>query len=217
MKVLGSAASFRFSLHVILAVQMASPMKGGFPMNRVVLTAGAFLMVASSAAFADDPTERQLPFVANFDAEQYLGKWYEVARLPTAMQPPGTLATAEYSLGEEEGDVIFKNTAYDSEGKRLTEIQGKARLVKGDPPGRLVVSFGPVTPDTPNYYVLHVDEKYEYAIAGVPDRKSLWILAREVPVPEKQLKELMSIASKAGFDVSKAVVAPWGSIKNSSR
>ena len=150
-----------------------------------------------------------LPFVRDFDAQRYLGRWYEVARLPTRMQPAQTLAVAEYSAGKEAGRIGVKNTAFDVQGKKLAEIQGHARLAEGDPPGRVLVAFGPVLPDVPNYQVMYVDKDYQYAVVGVPDRQSLWILARTAPVGEEQLNSLKEVARKAGFDVSELIVAPW--------
>lgn len=160
------------------------------------------------AAVAEKAAEA-LPFVADFDPARYLGKWFEVARLPTGMQPAGTLATAEYAATDEPDVVKVTNTALTAAGGKIAAIEGKARIAKGDPPGRLLVSFGPKFPKAPNYHVLHVDEDYQHAVVGVPDRKSLWILSRKVPVPEQKLKELRAIASKAGFDIDKLEVGQW--------
>lgn len=167
-------------------------------------------------AFGEDkePEEVEpLPFVRDFDPGRYLGIWHEVARLPTAIQPPGTLAKAEYTAGKEEGSVKVKNTAFDKRGKKLSDIEGKAKLAEGDPPGRLLVSFGPVLPEAPNYHVMHVDKDYRYAVVGVPDRKAMWILAREVPVAAETLDRLREIGRKAGFDVDKLLIAPWDKIQ----
>ena len=78
-----------------------------------------------------------LPSPAEFDPARYLGKWFEAARLPTPMQPDGSLATAEYSPGEEAGSITVKNTAYDANGAILGSIEGKAVLAEGEPKGRL--------------------------------------------------------------------------------
>lgn len=167
-------------------------------------------------AFGEDkkpePAE-PLPFVRDFDPGRYLGTWHEVARLPTAIQPPGTLAKAEYTAGKEEGSVKVKNTAFDEQGKIISDIEGKAKLAEGDPPGRLLVSFGPVLPEAPNYHVLYVDKDYRYAVVGVPDRKSMWILAREVPVAAESLDRLRELGRNAGFDVDKLLIAPWDKIQ----
>lgn len=176
------------------------------------LAAHIFAVATIATAAAEDKAPDQLPFVRDFKPEKYLGKWYEVARLPTPIQPPGTLAVAEYTAGKEAGQITVKNTSFDKAGKKIADIGGQAKIADGDRPGRLLVSFGPVLPKTPNYYVIHVDESYLFAVVGVPDRKSLWILAREVPIAEETLKSLQEIAKKAGFDVAKMQVAPWDKI-----
>jgi apolipoprotein D and lipocalin family protein len=108
-----------------------------------------------------------------------------------------------------------KNTAYNREGKVVSTITGEARIAPGKPAGRLIVAFGPTGSGIPNYYVLHVDEDYRYAVVGVPDRKSLWVLSRRIPIPEEKLAELLEIAKDAGFDVTKLIVAPWGKVEGS--
>ena len=174
-----------------------------------VITLAASISAAQDKA--PDPPEA-LPFVRDFDAKRYLGRWYEVARLPTRIQPAQTLAVAEYSAGKEAGRIVVKNTALDAKGNTLAEIQGHARPAEGDPPGRLLVAFGPIVPMVPNYHVMHVDKDYQYAVVGVPDRQSLWILARKVPVDEKTFDSLKEVAREAGFDVSKLIVAPWDKV-----
>jgi lipocalin len=49
--------------------------------------------------------------------------------------------------------------------------------------------------------------------SGSTIRKSLWILARKVPIGQDKLDELRQVAKDAGFDVSKLLVAPWAKIK----
>ena len=162
----------------------------------------------SSAKDQEGAVEGQLPCPENFDPARYLGKWYEVARLPNPVQPAGTLAMAEYAAGKEKGEVIVKNSAYTGEGKLISAIEGKAQLLPNDPP-RLAVSFGPVIPQEPNYFVIHVDEDYQHAVVGNPDRKSLWILSRKVPITKETRESLFAIAKKAGFDTQKLFVAGW--------
>ncbi len=157
----------------------------------------------NAAAVTED-----LPYPMDFDPDRFLGKWFEVARMPNAMQPPGTLATAEYSAGKEDGQILVQNKAFSAAGKLLATIKGKASLFPGDPP-RLAVSFGPITTTKPNYYVMHVDKDYQVAVVGTPNRKSLWILSRDVPLPAKKRDSLIAIAGEAGFDTSKLVVGAW--------
>ena len=109
----------------------------------------------------------QRTFPKKFDSTRYLGKWYEVVRMPTPAQATGTLATAEYTAGEKDGEVIVKNSAYTADGKLIAAIEGKALLLPNDPP-RLAVGFGPVVPKDPNYFVIHVDEDYNMPSSARP-------------------------------------------------
>lgn len=184
-------------------------MKLALPILLIICCVSSLLAAKSNE---DNPAKSDqqspLPFPKEFVSSKYLGKWYEAARLPTPAQKDGTLATAEYSVGEKENEIIVFNTAYDSDGKQLANIKGKAQIQPGNPP-RLIVSFGPVTPTEPNYFVMYVDEKYQYAVVGRPNRKSLFILARTVPVPQEKLSELVAIAKKAGFDTDKLEYDAW--------
>ena len=152
--------------------------------------------------------EKALPYPKNFDAAKYLGKWYEIARLPSPAQPSETLATAEYSAAEDEGEIVVKNTAYSTTGKLIREITGKAQIQEGDPP-RLKVSFGPAFPSKPNYFVMHVSKKYDLALVGNPDRKALWILSRKSDLPEKRLARMIAKAKKSGFKTDDLIISDW--------
>ena len=143
-------------------------------MYRVSLSLSLLLVVFAGAAETEqEPSNKNLPFPKDFEPARYLGKWHEVARFPTPVQPADSLATAEYALGDEPGLVLVTNTAYKADGTLLRRMQGKAQLQSGSPPGRLAVSFGPVLPSTPNYHVMYVDKDYQHAVVGNPDRKSL--------------------------------------------
>lgn len=166
------------------------------------------IALGQEAASANRQVDRPLPFPQDFAPAKYLGKWYEVARLASASQPAGTLATAEYALGGNEREIIVKNTAYDAKGKPVRTIEGKALLQEGDPP-RLAVSFGPVFPEEPNYYVMHVGKEYEIAVVGNLDRNSLWILSRSPVVEDDRLEQMIKIAKDAGFNTDTLVISDW--------
>lgn len=151
-----------------------------------------------------------LPFPEQFDANKYLGKWYELARLPSPSQPKNTLATAEYSRGASDNEVLVKNTAFDAQGKQLQTIQGKARILEGNPP-RLAVGFGPQVPQRANYYVLEVDQGYNVAMVGTPDRKALWILSRKPTITRETLDRLIEMAKDANFATDKLITSDWNS------
>ena len=183
----------------------------------VLISALTFAGMTSVAAQDVAPKNSDsLPYPKAFDPAKYLGKWYEIARLPTSSQPGASLATAEYAKGDNDDDVVVKNTAYDENGKPGKTIVGNAKLQPGDPP-RLAVGFGPVIPDEANYYVMYISQKYDVAVVGNPDRKSLWILARKPIIGEKRFDRMVEIAEEAGFDTGKLIIADWKSARAKSR
>lgn len=82
----------------------------------------AFAVAMIATAAAEDKAPSPLPFVRDFKPERYFGKWYEVARLPTPVQPAGTLAVAEYTAGKEAGRVTVKKYAKKA-GFDVTKLQ----------------------------------------------------------------------------------------------
>lgn len=170
---------------------------------------GLFAILLSACAH-----RAPLPQPSGFEPARYLGKWHEVARQPVFYQPDNTMATAEYGATATPGMISVFNQSYDRDGKPLKSINGSAVLAESPPPGRFTVSFDKVPKiftsiGGPNYHVIHVDPDYRHAVVGVPSRKALWILSRDVPIAPQKLAELTAIAKQAGFDTSKLIVAPW--------
>ena len=95
----------------------------------------------------------------------------------------------------------------------VEEAQGVARPVAVPDvprPGRLAVRFAPpwmswLPSVWGEYWVLQLDEQYQYALVGTPDRRFLWVLARRPRLQTGKLKELLAYAGSLGFDVQKVI------------
>ena len=70
--------------------------------------------------------------------------------------------------------------------------------------------FGPLipVPKQGNYWVFYVDEHYQEALVGTPDRKYLWLLARTPTIPQQKYTALLTRAEKLGFDISRIIKDP---------
>ncbi len=159
-------------------------------------------------------SRRDLPRPASFDASRYLGRWFELARLPVFYQPADALAVAEYGESPRSDVVTVHNRSVSRDGEILNEIVGKATAAKGPPPGRFIVSFPGIPAIVaslagPNYHVVWVDEGYTRAIVGNPARSNLWILSRKAPLPDAELQSLIQRAREAGFNADRLIIAPW--------
>lgn len=146
------------------------------------------------------------------DLNRYIGTWYEIARLPMRHEPEDyTDITATYSLNED-GNVRVDNRARDGDGKAHQSI-GEATVVDGSHGAKLEVSFMPdglkwVPFTKGDYWILRLDEDYRYALVGSPDRKYLWLLAREAVVSASVRDEYLGTAREKGFDLSSLITTP---------
>ena len=123
--------------------------------------------------------DKDLHVVQNVDLARYAGRWYEIASMPSTFQPKtGTNSRATYTLKEDQTIDVLNETWVD--GKR-SYISGSA--YKADPASpdaklkvRFVVPpFFPVFPVTGDYWVMKLDDNYQWALVGQPSRKFLWV------------------------------------------
>ena len=148
---------------------------------------------------------QQLPTLSNFDLNQYLGTWYEIARLPMKYQPEdSTDISAVYSL-QSDGKIRVENRCLDAD-KELDESVGEATVIDADH-AKLEVSFLPEgfrwIPFTKgDYWVLKIDEHYQTALVGEPDKKFLWILHRNPTLHDNIKQEYLNYALSLGYDLS---------------
>jgi apolipoprotein D and lipocalin family protein len=150
------------------------------------------------------PSHPPLATVPHVDLARYMGTWHEIARLPAPFE--GACAgqpSATYSLRGGSVEVINRCRAADG---RLREAVGEARIVAGSGNAKLEVSLWPsllrLLPFAwADYWILHVDAGYRVALVGHPNRRFLWLLARDRRLSPAQQAQLVEIAAAQGFPV----------------
>ena len=137
------------------------------------------------------------------DLSRYAGRWFEIARLPMPFQKAGEAAIAEYGRNAD-GTLSVHNIAVRPDGSQR-DIRGYAKVLNPPENTKLTVRFqtwfGPLipVPKEGNYWVLHVDDGYQEAIVGTPNRKYLWLLARTATIPEPRYACACRPSRSAGF------------------
>jgi apolipoprotein D and lipocalin family protein len=151
---------------------------------------------------ADKP---ELVAIPSLDLSRYLGRWYEICRLPLKYEDAdATDITATYS-STEDGRVRVDNRCFDGEGKP-TQALGEARPVDAGK-SRLEVTFLPkyirwMPFGKGDYWVLKLDSDYRMALVGTPDRKHLWVLAREPNPDAGPVQDYLDEATRQHFDLT---------------
>jgi len=146
--------------------------------------------------------------VDHVDPDQYLGTWYEIARLDHSFERGLEKVTATYSK-REDGGIKVINRGYNPKDLKWQEAEGKAYFVEPAHqdktyPGKLKVSF--FGPFYGAYNIIQLDKPgYNYVMLCGPDKSYFWILARtpQLPYPIKQ--ELISEAKTMGFATEKLI------------
>ena len=141
--------------------------------------------------------------ISTFNLDQYLGKWYEIARYDHSFERGLVGCTAEYSL-RDDGKIKVLNSGYrNTLDGPYKESVGKARARKNGMPGQLEVSFfGPFYGD---YDILELAPDYSYSVVGSSSPKYLWILSRTPQLaPEVQAKIIKGLQLR-GYDTSQLI------------
>jgi len=137
--------------------------------------------------------------VTDFDADRYLGTWYEVARLNHRFERGLYNVTATYSK-KDDGSVRVENRGYALDDEKWKSAVGKAKFVSDPGTAHLKVSFfGPIYG---SYVVFELGEDYDYAFVTGNNRKSLWFLSREQVPPAELMERFKTSARAQGFDLS---------------
>lgn len=157
----------------------------------------AILLTAPPPLAADDRAPMRV--VPSVDLNRYMGKWYEIARLPNRFQRDcASDSTANYTL-RPDGKITVLNECRRPDG-RPKSAEGTARVASDKGPNtKLKVTF--FWPFSGNYWIIDLDPDYRWAVVGEPDRKYLWILSREPELAEPVLAQILDRAKNQGYDV----------------
>ena len=152
----------------------------------------------------------ELKTVPSVDLPRYMGTWYEIARLPMNHEPEeASDISATYAL-EDDGSVEVRNRMRHK--GEVEESVGRA-TANDDSGSRLEVSFLPqglrwIPFTRGDYWIIALDPGYTIALVGSPDRKYLWLLAREPGLDTVTCDHYLAIARQQGFDLATLIRTP---------
>lgn len=141
--------------------------------------------------------------VDDFDLNQYLGKWYEIARLDHSFERGLSKVTAEYSM-REDGGVKVINRGFSAKDNEWDEAEGKAYFVNEENQGYLKVSF--FGPFYGSYIVFDLDkENYQYSFVAGPNTSYLWLLSRTPTTSDELKDQFIKKAKELGFNTDELI------------
>ncbi|MBK5930687.1 hypothetical protein CCR82_09175 [Halochromatium salexigens] len=139
--------------------------------------------------------------VAYLDLKRYMGRWYEIARLPYFTQRRCTQdVQADYRLGDD-GVVYVTNRCTHTDGG-IGTAKGIARVVDRGSNARFEISFRMlygVHVLWDHYWVIGLGDEYEYALVGQPSRRRGWVLSRAPEPSEAEVQQWLAEFADKGF------------------
>lgn len=166
-------------------------------MKTTLLATLIFGCCAAATAQIDNTT------INEFDADRYLGRWYEIARYDHVFERNLVGATAEYTLRDDGKIKVLNSGHLGTLDGPYTESIGKAKMNSNGKAGQLRVSFfGPFYSD---YYILDLAPDYSYSVVGSSSPKYLWILSRTPQLSTEVKDKILANLTRRGYDTSRLI------------
>lgn len=166
-----------------------------------MLLATTALLLAGPAVQTATAEDAALDTVNKVDLERYAGRWHEVARIPNRFQRScarGT--TAQYKL-RDDGRIGVTNSCIKKNGK-VKEASGVARIVAPESNAKLEVSFVRLFGKHifwGDYWIIGLDDDYQWVVVGHPKRKYGWVLARTPTLDKATLERVFTLVERNGY------------------
>lgn len=174
-------------------------------MNKPLLFILFFLCSCIASCCADTPENvavSEMTIIDGIDASQFLGTWYEIARLDHSYERGLDNVTTHYER-HKDGSLSVINKGFNRQDEEWNTTEGTANFVEAANAdttylGKLKISFPHLSNSA--YNIIALDKVYyNYMMVSGKKKETLWILSRtpELTYPIKQ--HLVSQARGLGF------------------
>jgi apolipoprotein D and lipocalin family protein len=168
-----------------------------------------FLCLLSTFAFigcSTMPKQPPLRTVPHVDLNRYMGNWYVIANIPYVLEKGKVASYDTYSPradGRMNNVFTFRKGGFDSPEQSW---KGVAWVVNKETNAEWKVQF--LWPLSTTYLVLDLDPDYQWAVVGTPNRKLLWVLARDRSLTDATYAEILKRIKAHGIDPAKVAKVP---------
>ena len=166
-----------------------------------LLPAALLLVLSLFGCSANEP----LRPVDNVDLERFMGDWYVIANIPTALERDAHNAVESYRLNGD-GTIgttfTFRDGSFDGKKKQYNPrawVSAESNAVWG-------MQF--IWPIKADYRIVYLDEDYSVTVIGRNKRDYVWIMAREPNISDRDYEMLLGVVESLGYDMSKVERVP---------
>ena len=172
------------------------------PLFSRILGAASAALLATACAASLPP----LATVDHVDLERFMGDWYVIASIPTAIETEAYNAVESYTL-QDDGTIdtvfTFRKGSFEGKAKRYNPV---GFVINTQSNAEWGMRF--IWPIKADYRVIYLDPDYQVTIIGRNKRDYVWLMAREPAIAPAELDALLKRIGEAGYDTSKIRQVP---------
>ena len=176
------------------------------------------LMVAMTLALVGGgcttlPATDEIRTASYVDLDRFMGEWYVIASIPTALEKDVYNATETYRLddnGTIDTQFAFRKGGFDGEQKTYNP-RGFVRNTSTN--AEWGMRF--IWPIKADYRIVYVDDDYSQTVIGRNKRDYAWIMARTPTISREDLFERVKLLRDQGYDTDKLRLVPqrWNGLE----
>lgn len=143
----------------------------------------------------------QITTVSQVDIERFMGPWYVIAAIPTAIETEAYNGIETYKLDD---DGTIKTTFTFNKGSLNGSVKTynpRGFVVEGTGNARWGMQF--IWPIKAEFLIAHLDESYSETIIARNARDYVWIMARKPDISDESYKALVQKVIDMGYDINK--------------
>jgi apolipoprotein D and lipocalin family protein len=171
-------------------------------MNRLLAPLCVALLLCSCTTMKMKP----LQTVPHLDLPRFMGDWYVIAHIPYSLEKGKVGTLDRYALrpdGKIQNSFLFRRGNLEAP---LEEWKGVAWVVNKATNAEWRVQF--LWPFRVPFLVTGLDEGYQWAVIGYPNRKLGWILSRDPQMRPADYEKALSGLREQGYDTSQFALVP---------
>lgn len=144
--------------------------------------------------------------VPQVDLPRFMGAWYVIAAIPTAIETESYNAIESYQLNKDGSIATTFTFNKGSLDGKLKTYQPRGFVVENTGNARWGMQF--IWPIKAEYLIAHLDADYTQTIIARNARDYVWIMARQAHLSDAEYKALVQKVVEMGYDISQLRKVP---------
>ena len=164
-----------------------------------------FALIVLSVALMGCSNMEPLKTVDQVNIDDFMGDWYVIANIPTAIEKGAHNAIETYQL-DDDGTIATTFTFRDGSFDGKLKTYNPRGFVSDESNAIWGMQF--IWPIKADYRIIYLNEDYSVTVIGRNMRDYLWIMAREPTMSDPEYKGILAMLESVGYDLSEIQKVP---------